>query len=238
MNRRENTASRGSGQSPDGGTVTGADDAESSGRVVLVVDDEAQFAESVALWLEPGWDVIVANDGDEAVEKFGPHVDVVLLDRRMPSMSGDEALERIRAQDGDARVAMMTAVTPDWDIVDMDFDCYLEKPVSREEVVETADELVARTEYARELQALFSLASKIGLLRSRYPESELREDERFQRLEAEFQRVQEQSESMLADVDGEQFAELLQVVTDVEGTGPPESSNDSPAFGESKPKSE
>lgn len=236
MNRRENTASRGSDLSPDGGAVTGADDAEASGRVVLVVDDETQFAESVALWLEPVWDVIVANDGDEAVEKFGPHVDVVLLDRRMPSMSGDEALERIREQDGDARIAMMTAVTPDWDIVDMDFDCYLEKPVSREEVVETADELFARTEYARELQALFSLASKIGLLRSRYPESELREDERFQRLEAELQRVQEQSESMLADVDGEEFAELLQVVTDVEGAEPPESSNDPPAFGE--PESE
>lgn len=230
MNGRENAASRGSVLSPDGGSATAADDAESSGRVVLVVDDETQFAESVALWLEPTWDVIVANDGTEAVEKFGPHVDAVLLDRRMPSLSGDEALERIREQDGDARVAMMTAVTPDWDIVDMEFDCYLEKPVSREEVIETADELFARTEYARELQALFSLASKIGLLRSRYPESELREDERFQRLEEELQRVQEQSEAMLADVDGEEFAELLQIVTEVEGTQPPGPSTDSSAF--------
>ncbi|MFB6235245.1 MAG: response regulator [Halopenitus sp.] len=234
MNGRENTASRGSVLSPDDGSVTAADDAESNSRVVLVVDDEAQFAESVALWLEPTWDVIVANDGDEAVEKFGPHVDAVLLDRRMPSMSGDEALERIRAQDGDARIAMMTAVTPDWDIVDMDFDCYVEKPVSREDIVETADELYARTEYARELQALFSLASKIGLLRSRYPESELREDERFQRLEAELQRVQEQSEAMLSDVDGEEFAKLLQVVTNVDGVEPTEPSSDASAFGEQK----
>lgn len=214
MKHPENASVRGSPLRPDGGSAVSPDGGESGDRVVLVVDDEEHFAESVAFWLESRWDVIVANDGDEAVEKFGPHVDAVLLDRRMPTMSGDEALERIRAQDGDARVAMMTASRPDWDILDMDFDCYLEKPVSREEVVETTDELFARTEYARELQALFSLSSKIGLLRSRYSESELREDERYQRLETELQRVQKQAKSAIEDVDGERFTELLQVATD------------------------
>lgn len=72
-----------------------------------------------------------------------------------------------REEDRDARVGMMTAVTPVCDIVDRDFDCYLGEPVSREEIIETADELFARTEYAHELQALFSLASKIGALRFR-----------------------------------------------------------------------
>lgn len=226
MTRPENVWIRGSPLRPDGGSAVSPGGDESGDRVVLVADDEEQFAESVAHWLASRWDVIVATDGDEAVEKYGPHVDAVLLDRRMPTMSGDEALERIRAQSGDARVAMVTAARPDWDIVDMEFDCYLEKPVSREEVVETTDELFERTEYARELQALFSLASKIGLLRSRYSAAELREDERFQRLEAELHRVQEQARAGIEDVDDERFTQLLQVATDVDAARLPDTTDD------------
>lgn len=96
-----------------------------SNSTVLVVDDEGPFARTVALWLDEYWTTMVATDGEVAVQRYGPNVDAVLLDRRMPRLSGDEVLEEIRAQDGSARVAMMTALEPDLDVVDMDFDMYL-----------------------------------------------------------------------------------------------------------------
>lgn len=183
-------------------------------RTVLVVDDEEPFARTVALWLDEYWTTIVATDGEEAVEQYSPDIDAVLLDRRMPRLSGDEALERIRAQNGTTRVAMMTALEPDLDIVELDFDVYLEKPVERQEVVDTTKTLLERADYSQELRALYALSNKIAELRSKYPEETLADDERFQRLVEERQRVREQAETQVEDIDEQEFAELLQIVED------------------------
>lgn len=196
----------------DGGADTGSGPSQVDNGVVLVVDDDEEFAETVKLWLEREWNVILASDGDEAVEQYGPHVDVVLLDRRMPTMPGDEALRKIREQEGDARIAMVTAVDPRWDIVEMDFDTYLTKPVGEDEITDTVHELFSRAQYAREIQSLFALSSKIGMLQSQYPSEELDGDDRYQRLEDEFDRVHQQSQTKLADLDGDEFEEILQLV--------------------------
>ena len=149
---------------------------------VLVVDDEEAFAESAALWLEGEYDVRVATDGEEAVEKYDRAVDAVLLDRRMPGMSGDEVLDRIDSQPGDAGVAMMSAVEPDYDVVEMPFDSYLRKPVAKEDIQETTAMLVRRANYPRELRELFALVATIEALGERYPRHELESDDRHQKL--------------------------------------------------------
>lgn len=191
-----------------------ADAEPGSNSTVLVVDDEEPFARTVALWLDEYWTTMVATDGEEAIRRYGPDVDAVLLDRRMPRLSGDEALAEIRAQDGSARVAMMTALEPDLDIVDLDFDMYLEKPVDRQEVVDATRTLLERADYTQELQALYGLSSKIAELRAKYPEETLAEDDRFQRLLDERRRVREKARSQIDDLDEEEFLELLQIVED------------------------
>ncbi|MFB6269780.1 MAG: response regulator [Halobacterium sp.] len=181
---------------------------------VLVVDDEEQFAESVGTWIDQRWDAVVATDGEEALRKYGPHVDVVLLDRRMPKLSGDETLQRIRRRDGDARVAMLTALEPDLDVVDLDYDMYLEKPVDRQEVLDATEELLRRSDYSQALQALYALSSKVAKLECQYEQAELADDERFQRLQSELERVREAAEADLQQYDENQMTELLQVVED------------------------
>lgn len=196
----------------DGGAESDARETSERSGVVLVADDDVAFAEAVELWLSREWEVVLATDGHETVEKYGPHVDVVLLDRRMPTMSGDEALPKLRAQEGEARIAMMTAVDPDWDIVEMDFDMYLTKPLNQDELLGAVEKLFARAQYAREVQALFSLSSKIGTLQSRYSADELEADQRYQRLEDELDRLHGQSRSQLTGLDGDEFKELMQIV--------------------------
>lgn len=149
---------------------------------VLVVDDEEAFAESAALWLEDRYDVRVANDGAEAIEKYGPEVDAVLMDRRMPGTTGDEALEVIAEARGDAGVAIMSAVEPDFDVLEMEFDSYLKKPVAKDDILETTEKLIRRANYPRELRELFALASTIQALGERYPRHELESDRRHQEL--------------------------------------------------------
>ncbi|GAA0656883.1 response regulator [Salarchaeum japonicum] len=190
--------------------------ADSAGgeHTVLVVDDEAEFADSVALWLREHWTVEVATSGEDALDAYTPDVDAVLLDRRMPRMSGDEVLHEIRDREGNARVAMMTAVQPDWDIVEMEFDLYVKKPVTKEEVIETTQKLLSRAEYARELQALFALSEKVGALRAKYSAHELENDDRFQRLQDELERVQAKANDRLGELDEDEFKEVMTLIED------------------------
>ena len=68
---------------------------------VLIIEDEIFTAEAVkeALALD-GISAEIASDGDTGLEKFRSNTyDLVLLDLKMPGLSGDEVLSEIRKQD-------------------------------------------------------------------------------------------------------------------------------------------
>jgi CheY-like chemotaxis protein len=71
-------------------------------RRVLVVDDNADAAESLAMLLEVSGDAVrVAYDGEEALEvECDFHPDVILLDIGMPKLSGYEVARRVRETRG------------------------------------------------------------------------------------------------------------------------------------------
>jgi CheY-like chemotaxis protein len=64
---------------------------------VLIVDDESEVADVYALRLREEYETRTAYGGEEALDTIDSDMDVVLLDRRMPDLSGDEVLERIRS---------------------------------------------------------------------------------------------------------------------------------------------
>ena len=134
---------------------------------VLVVDDDRALADTCEYWLREEYDVRVAYGGTQALERVDDSVDVVLLDRRMPDVSGDDVLEEIDARGLDCRVAMMTAVAPDTDIVEMPFDEYLVKPVDEERVTEAVEELLVRAEFDDRVREYFALASTEAVLDGR-----------------------------------------------------------------------
>ncbi len=151
---------------------------------VLVVDDESRLADLFAAWLDSdGWDVETAYGGQTALEKMSDAVEVVLLDRRMPGLSGDDVLTEIREADYDTRVVMVTAVDPDFDIIDMGFDDYLVKPVSKDELLDLVERVVNRSEYAADVQEYFALVSKRALLQVEKSKQELADNPEYQALE-------------------------------------------------------
>ncbi|AZH26133.1 HalX domain-containing protein [Haloplanus aerogenes] len=150
--------------------------------LVLVVEDERDLSELYRMWLADSYRVWTAEDGRAALAKLDEDVDIVLLDRRMPDLSGDEVLDRIRNQGFDCRVAMVTAVEPDTDIVDMEFDDYLVKPVSEADLVRMVESLRVRDEYDDGVKQLFSLASKKALLESEKDRTELETSEEYHQL--------------------------------------------------------
>lgn len=167
---------------------------------VLIVDDDPRLLNMHASWLEDEYVVERAYDGEEAFRKLDDSIDVVLLDRRMPGISGEEVLERIRQWGIDCRVVMLSAVDPDFDIIDMGFDGYVVKPGFREEVRDVITDVLARDVHEKPVQKFLTLSAKEALLRAEKTDTELRENdayvrlvERLERLEAEIDDAAEQA---------------------------------------------
>jgi two-component system NtrC family response regulator len=78
---------------------------------ILIVDDEKNYTLVLAAVLEDvGFETLTANSGPEALAVLAESdVDLVLTDMKMPSMDGIELLERIKTEDADLPVIMMTA---------------------------------------------------------------------------------------------------------------------------------
>jgi len=171
----------------------------SSDPVVLIVEDESDVAETYRLWLEDSYTVETAKNGDEGIEKLDQSVDVVLLDRRMPDLSGDEVLEEIRARSLDVRVVMLTAVEPEVDIVDMAFDDYKVKPVDRDDLHGVVELLLKRATYDEQSREYFSLASKKATLEV----ADNDDTEEYEELIEEMETLREEIDTTLQEVGAE-----------------------------------
>ena len=183
--------------------------------LVLVVEDEPDLADLYAAWLGDEYRVRTAYGGREALDQLDEaddEVDAILLDRRMPGLSGDEVLTAVRDRGIDCRVAMVTAVEPDFDILEMGFDDYLVKPVTSDTLRETVEGLLRRGEYDTEVQELFSLTSKKAMLESEKSASDLADNEEYQRLTDRIGELREQADESRDAVasDEEDYEKLFQ----------------------------
>jgi len=109
------------------------------GEQILIVEDEAEFAELMRLWLDrEGWRTTVARDGEEGIrlfEELSP--DLVLLDVGLPGIDGWEIVGRIRSS-SQVPVLMVTALGTETDKVrglGAGADDYINKPLSFPELV-------------------------------------------------------------------------------------------------------
>jgi two-component system response regulator AdeR len=187
--------------------------------LVLVVEDEPDLADLYAAWLGAEYRVRTAYGGQEALEELDEaddDVDAILLDRRMPGLSGDEVLSAVRERGINCRVAMVTAVEPDFDILEMGFDDYLVKPVTSDTLKETVAGLLRRGEYDTEMQELFSLTSKKAMLETEKSATELAENDEYQRLTDRINELRSEADESLDAVteDGEDFEKLFQEFDD------------------------
>jgi DNA-binding response OmpR family regulator len=116
---------------------------------ILIVEDEEPLADAIARGLRrEGMAVDVALDGDEGHEKATvTRYDVVVLDRDLPGMSGDELCREIVASGALTRVIMLTASGSVADRVEglsLGADDYLAKPFAFDELVARVRALARR----------------------------------------------------------------------------------------------
>ncbi|PPR09395.1 MAG: Chemotaxis protein CheY, partial [Proteobacteria bacterium] len=105
---------------------------------VLIVDDHALIREGVTSLLDSEQFTVIgeAGDGDVAIEKYNElKPDVVLMDLKMPNMSGLDAAKEILAQDPDAKIVMLSVELTEADLmraVDLSVKGYLLKTSNSE----------------------------------------------------------------------------------------------------------
>ncbi|AZK93550.1 MULTISPECIES: response regulator transcription factor [Streptomyces] len=117
---------------------------------VLVVEDEPRLADAIAEWLrEDTHAVDIAHDGAAALERVGVNdYDVVVLDRDLPVVHGDEVCRAITGTGATARVLMLTAAAEIADRVGglgLGADDYLTKPFAFPELAARVQALGRRS---------------------------------------------------------------------------------------------
>jgi two-component system response regulator VanR len=121
---------------------------------VLVAEDERRLAGAIARGLRrEGMAVDITHDGASALIKARvvPY-DVVVLDRDLPEMHGDEVCRRLSDSERETKVLMLTAADGTDDVVDgleLGADDYLPKPFEWKELVARIRALARRAGRAR-----------------------------------------------------------------------------------------
>lgn len=112
---------------------------------VLLADDDEKLLQMYSLWLEEAGSPTLrtATTGREALEQIDESVDVAVLDRGMPELTGDKVAATIRSTHPDCTILVVSAFEPDDGIEDWAYDRYVTKPIEREELATMVDDAAA-----------------------------------------------------------------------------------------------
>lgn len=184
----------------------------------LVVDDDEGCRELHSYWLDREFTVETAADGEAALSTVAQgNVDLIVLDRQMPGLTGVEVLHRLEKRGFDGCVIMVTGVTPGLDLVDLAVDDYLVKPISETELRGAIDRLRQRQDYHDQLRELFSLANKKARLEMERSRADLAASSEYERL-TEALNMKRRAIGRAVDADEEAWLTAVEACRESPGT--------------------
>jgi len=136
-------------------------------RILIVEDEEAIRTGLGDVLVFHGYEVDCAADGNEGLDKaLSGGFDLILLDIMLPGMDGLEICNRIRSQDRDQPIIMLTARSSDEDIIQglsLGADDYVAKPFSVAQLVLRVQAVLRRSRIAVALDHQFRLGDGIEI---------------------------------------------------------------------------
>ncbi len=120
---------------------------------ILIVEDEKKIANSLKKnFNDEGFDTIVCYDGAEALEIVSKEkFDIILLDWRLPEVTGINVCKRIRSANNNTPIILLTALTNianKVEALDSGADDYVTKPFSFEEVLARVNAQIRRNKFS------------------------------------------------------------------------------------------
>ncbi len=133
---------------------------------ILIAEDELQIAEPLRKnFLEEGHHAMIAKDGEEALKLIDKiQFDVIVLDWRMPKVSGIEVCRRLRENENRTPIILLTALTQTSNKVEAlnaGADDYITKPFSFEELMARINAVIRRFRYENEILEFDELTVKL-----------------------------------------------------------------------------
>jgi signal transduction histidine kinase/CheY-like chemotaxis protein len=125
---------------------------EEEGTILIAEDDNINFLLFQRIMRDQNYKIIRAENGQEAVNicLSNPHIDLVLMDIKMPVMDGFEAFEKIQPIRPNLPVIAQTAFSSNEDkerIMKEGFTNYITKPINREQLFEIIDDVLKKELY-------------------------------------------------------------------------------------------
>lgn len=117
-------------------------------RKILIVDDEAEICSVLRLFFQKqGYQVVTCTDGDGAIGLVSQErPQLVILDMKMPGISGVEVLRILREKRSAAKVIMLSAVKDDGVIQEtlrLGADAYLTKPFRLDHMAQLVESVIS-----------------------------------------------------------------------------------------------
>jgi DNA-binding response OmpR family regulator len=165
---------------------------------VVVADD---VGEQYVAWLADDHPVERVESASEALALLEREPPVVLLQRDLPDIHGDRLLGMVRERGLDSRVVMLTGVTPGTDFVRLGFDDFLVRPLDRDTLRSTVDEMLLRADYDQQLREFYDLAARKAELEVDSSTDELAVDEEYRRVTSEVRSTRADVDDVLAAFD-------------------------------------
>ncbi|OYR74593.1 response regulator [Halorubrum ezzemoulense] len=166
---------------------------------VLIIEADSEAVAEYADWLE-GYAVRTAADGERALDALDTDVDVVLLDGELSDPTAEELLGRIRARRPGCQIGLLSGVSVGDDVLRLDMDEYVPRPIDRDELRETVARLVDHGAVEGAVERYLSLVARRRRIETRRDDADLADDERYRELTGEIAARQRQINTLLAEV--------------------------------------
>lgn len=143
---------------------------------LLVAEEDRRMTEMYSGWLNDRYSVVRAHNSEQVDAALEDGVDLVLFDRRVPGV------EPARVPDvapDDCRTILLVDDRPDFDVLDIDCDDVLSKPIVRETALEAIERQLSRRGESAEERELAALEAKQSVFEEVCSADELAANERY-----------------------------------------------------------
>src|SRR5690625_3463244 len=137
---------------------------------VLIIDDEPIIREglkNVIIWADYGYEICdVGIDGRDGLNKIRSYQhDLVLLDMRMPGLSGIDLVKQVRKESNQVKIIILTAYSSfsyAKELMGYGIESYLLKPIDENELIEILDKISIERDREKKLASQLELYNQLN----------------------------------------------------------------------------
>ena len=126
----------------------------------MIVEDEQMVVSIIEDYFPDSYDIRSAETAQRALDTYHDDIELLIFDRRLREMSGDELAASIRAEHKKQLMLCVSGVKPGNDIHQLQCDEYIQKPFTEDELKTKVELLLNRTELEHPAREYLSLRSK------------------------------------------------------------------------------